>query len=231
MKRPALALVASAFLAVALAQTTVPSTPPAPAPVTDPTSIPAPEVPLPDIQPLPEPPLQPLPAPVPVTPVQPAPEPIYPPIEIQPNTVHPQPAPLVPTPGVSRPALPSSAGLTLVLDVPLKLLQDGQPVAGSNRQTLVLSAERTASLRRGGVITASLDADLRAFAKKVTTKPQDARFEQFASGWALVQRDGVNIDLDAVGNIVGIDIDHASTKLDLATLEMTALPFRDLKAA
>ena len=43
--------------------------------------------------------------------------------------------------------------------------------------------------------------------------------------------DGVNIDLDAGGNIVGIDIDHASIKLDLATLETTALPLRDLKAA
>ena len=43
--------------------------------------------------------------------------------------------------------------------------------------------------------------------------------------------DGVNIDLDEGGNIVGIDIDHASTKLDLATLETTALPLRDLKAA
>lgn len=43
--------------------------------------------------------------------------------------------------------------------------------------------------------------------------------------------DGVNIDLDAKGNVVGIDIDHASTKLDLATLETSALPLRDLKAA
>lgn len=43
--------------------------------------------------------------------------------------------------------------------------------------------------------------------------------------------DGVNIDLDAKGNVVGIDIDHASTKLDLATLETGALPLRDLKAA
>jgi uncharacterized protein YuzE len=43
--------------------------------------------------------------------------------------------------------------------------------------------------------------------------------------------DGVNIDLDANGNAVGIDIDNASTKLDLATLETTALPLRDLKAA
>lgn len=43
--------------------------------------------------------------------------------------------------------------------------------------------------------------------------------------------DGVNLDIDAEGNVVGIDIDHASTKLDLATLETTALPLRDLKAA
>ena len=43
--------------------------------------------------------------------------------------------------------------------------------------------------------------------------------------------EGVNIDLDAVGNIVGIDIDHASIKLDLATLETAGLPLRDLKAA
>ena len=212
MKRPALALVVSAFLAVALAQTTVPSLPPAPAPApVAPT--PAPEVPLPDIQPLPEPPAQPLPAPVPVTPVQPAPVPTYPPIEIQPNTTQPQPAPLVPTPGVSvpnqpvpvpaapvpsvvTPAVPAGTGLTLVLEVPLKLLQDGQPVAGSSRQTLAIPAERTATLRRGGVITPSLEADLRAFARKVATRPQDARFEQFASGWALVERDGVGIDLD-----------------------------------
>lgn len=43
--------------------------------------------------------------------------------------------------------------------------------------------------------------------------------------------DGVNIDLDADGNLVGIDIDQASTKLDLATLETTALPFKNLRAA
>jgi uncharacterized protein YuzE len=43
--------------------------------------------------------------------------------------------------------------------------------------------------------------------------------------------EGVNVDLDASGNIVGIDIDHASTKLDLATLETSSLPIRDLKAA
>lgn len=38
--------------------------------------------------------------------------------------------------------------------------------------------------------------------------------------------DGLVIDFDADGNVVGIDIDHASRKLDLTTLETTALPFR-----
>lgn len=36
--------------------------------------------------------------------------------------------------------------------------------------------------------------------------------------------DGVRIDYDAEGNIVGIDIDHASAKLDLETLDATTLP-------
>ncbi len=39
---------------------------------------------------------------------------------------------------------------------------------------------------------------------------------------------GINVDLDAQGNAVGFDIDQASTKLDLATLE--TLPVRSYKA-
>ena len=35
---------------------------------------------------------------------------------------------------------------------------------------------------------------------------------------------GLNVDLDAAGDVVGLDIDHASTKLDLASLETVALP-------
>ena len=41
---------------------------------------------------------------------------------------------------------------------------------------------------------------------------------------------GINVDLDAAGNAVGLDIDHASAKLDLATLETEALPVRSYKA-
>jgi uncharacterized protein YuzE len=43
--------------------------------------------------------------------------------------------------------------------------------------------------------------------------------------------EGLNADLDANGRVVGLDIDHASTKLDLSTLETIALPFKAMKAA
>ncbi len=42
---------------------------------------------------------------------------------------------------------------------------------------------------------------------------------------------GVNADFDADGAVVGFDIDGASKKLDLATLEAIALPLDSLKAA
>ncbi|MEP6867775.1 MAG: DUF2283 domain-containing protein [Novosphingobium sp.] len=43
--------------------------------------------------------------------------------------------------------------------------------------------------------------------------------------------EGLNADLDAEGRVVGLDIDHASTKLDLTTLETVALPLLTVKAA
>ncbi len=41
--------------------------------------------------------------------------------------------------------------------------------------------------------------------------------------------DGVVIDLDKNGNLVGIDIDHASTKLDLSQFETVSLPAKTVK--
>ncbi len=41
----------------------------------------------------------------------------------------------------------------------------------------------------------------------------------------------VNVDFDADGGLVGIDIDQASRQLDLTTLETSALPFKALRAA
>ena len=40
--------------------------------------------------------------------------------------------------------------------------------------------------------------------------------------------DGLNADFDTDGNIIGFDIDHASSRLDLDSVEAFALP---LKAA
>jgi uncharacterized protein YuzE len=42
---------------------------------------------------------------------------------------------------------------------------------------------------------------------------------------------GLNVELDATGSVVGFDIDHASRKLDLSTLETIALPLRSAKVA
>jgi uncharacterized protein YuzE len=36
--------------------------------------------------------------------------------------------------------------------------------------------------------------------------------------------EGLVVDLDAEGNVVGLDIDHASRKLDLSKVETIALP-------
>lgn len=41
---------------------------------------------------------------------------------------------------------------------------------------------------------------------------------------------GLNVDIDADGEVVGFDIDHASRRLDLHTLETQALPLHTIKA-
>ncbi len=43
--------------------------------------------------------------------------------------------------------------------------------------------------------------------------------------------DGLNVDIDAAGNVVGFDIDHASQRFDLSTLETVALPVKATRAA
>ena len=41
--------------------------------------------------------------------------------------------------------------------------------------------------------------------------------------------EGLNVDLDATGHVVSFDIDHVSSRLDLSTLEVEALPLRSYK--
>ena len=43
--------------------------------------------------------------------------------------------------------------------------------------------------------------------------------------------EGLVVDFDAQGNVVGIDIDHASEKLELNTLETVSLPALTTKIA
>ena len=43
--------------------------------------------------------------------------------------------------------------------------------------------------------------------------------------------DGLNVDLDAAGNVIGFDIGHASKRFDLSTLETEALPVRSAKVS
>ena len=43
--------------------------------------------------------------------------------------------------------------------------------------------------------------------------------------------EGLNVDIDASGNVVGLDIDHASERLDLSTLETIALPLKLTRGA
>ena len=42
--------------------------------------------------------------------------------------------------------------------------------------------------------------------------------------------EGLNVDLDGDGAVVGFDIDSASRRLDLSTLETTALPLHSMRA-
>jgi uncharacterized protein YuzE len=42
---------------------------------------------------------------------------------------------------------------------------------------------------------------------------------------------GLNVDIDARGEVVGFDIDLSSQRLDLTTLETVALPLRTTSAA
>ena len=61
----------------------------------------------------------------------------------------------------------------------------------------------------------------------------DSLYVEFKSGPGTETRevaDGLNVDLDANGDVVGFDIEHASQRLELSTLETKALPVQAYKA-
>ena len=62
----------------------------------------------------------------------------------------------------------------------------------------------------------------------------DSLYIELKSGPGVQSRevaDGLIVDLDALGQVVGFDIDSASNRFDLTTLETVALPFIATKAA
>ena len=57
----------------------------------------------------------------------------------------------------------------------------------------------------------------------------DSHYFEFKDGPGAETRevsDGLNVDLDADDDVVGFDIEHASRRLDLSTLETEALLLR-----
>ena len=61
----------------------------------------------------------------------------------------------------------------------------------------------------------------------------DSLYVEFKAGPGAETRevsDGLNVDLDADGSVVGFDTDNASRRLDLSTRETEALPLRTTRA-
>lgn len=62
----------------------------------------------------------------------------------------------------------------------------------------------------------------------------DSLYIELKAGTAAETREvavGLNVDFDAEGRVVGLDIDGASRTLDLSSLEAVSLPLTALKAA
>ncbi len=61
----------------------------------------------------------------------------------------------------------------------------------------------------------------------------DSLYVEFKAGpgaKTIEVTEGLNVDIDAHGGVVGFDIDQASRRLDLSTLETEALPLHSIKA-
>ncbi|MDB5044035.1 MAG: VanW [Deinococcus sp.] len=170
------------------------ATPPAPTP---PVEVPPVEAPPVDVPPVEAPPVPAPTVPVPTPPVpaaDPVPVPVPPVEPVVPTP--PQPAPTPPQPTVKvTPA--RSAPLLITVRTEWPALVDGKKTTLPFTRTLTLSSTRVAQLRqRGGTISASLEADLKKFVAELPSTPEDARFEELWDGWAVVQRNGLIINMD-----------------------------------
>ncbi|BBN96459.1 hypothetical protein DEGR_31920 [Deinococcus grandis] len=74
-------------------------------------------------------------------------------------------------------------------------LVNGKKTTVPFSRTLTIPGKRVEVIRARGVITESLDQELTAFLKALPTTAQDARFEQLWDGWAVVQRNGLKVDV------------------------------------
>lgn len=77
----------------------------------------------------------------------------------------------------------------------------------------------SAAKRRPVLVITASDSYGDFIALPVTSRPQTAEAREIVEGLA--------VDFDAHGNVVGVDIDHASRKLDLSKVETVALPPAD----
>lgn len=183
----------------------------------------------PPAQPPVQPPVQP-PAPAPVTPapVVPAPADPVPAPPAQPAPVEPvpaaQPAPPVPAPSVTAPAPQvSTAPLLINVEARWPALVNGKKTTVPFTRTLTIPGKRAELLRRQGVITQSLEADLLNFTRDLPLKPQDARFEELWDGWAVVQRNGLQVNLEKTrANLLATLKDPRGVKVNVVLGSQTA---------
>ncbi|MCP2015264.1 vancomycin resistance protein YoaR [Deinococcus sp. HSC-46F16] len=126
---------------------------------------------------------------------QTAPEPV-PPVEA-PAPVS-EPAPATPAPVPAPATTPArTAPLLITVQVNFPALVNGKKTTVPFVSTLNLPGERVAVLRQRGVVTESLEADLKTFLASLPAQGQDARFENLGTaGWAVVQRNGLKVDAE-----------------------------------
>ncbi|NTY00945.1 VanW family protein [Deinococcus sp. JMULE3] len=205
-------LLSGSLVTAALAQTGTEPSPPPPAqtiPALPPTP-PAPQ-PTPAPQPIPEP--TPTPAPEPT----PAPSPA------------PQPAPPAPTPQVTPVPAKITAPLLITVEAQWPALVNGRKTTVPFTRTLTIPGKRVEVIRARGVITESLDQELTVFLKALPTTAQDARFEQLWDGWAVVQRNGLKVDVaKARANLLAAIQDPKGLKVTIPVMGQVA-PKRTLE--
>lgn len=188
--RPLLALSLGLFLCTGAAQGQDPVIPALP-----PVATPTPPQEPPTEPPTAEPPTEPVTEPPAPTP--PELPPVAVPTPPAPAPLEPVPAPQPPVPQVqAKPAI-SQAPLLITVETTWPALIGGKAGTVPFSRTLTIPGARAAQLRERGKITESLEADLKAFMASLPITPQDARFEEQWDGWAVVQKNGLTIDLDA----------------------------------